>query len=176
MSFQTIVIPKKIVNDWSDPAFKSAYQKAYREANKEKLKEKKMMKTLTPREEIINEEIINEEIINEEIIQKEISTTSSKEKKTKLTENVNEYNKSYYQKNREKLLKKANENKERRNEYYICACGCEVRLNNSTHKKTDKHFKYLQIMELELMTQEDTRKQENLMNLITMYQRNNIIK
>jgi len=62
--------------------------------------------------------------------------------KIKVTENLNEYNKSYYQKNREKLLKKANENKERRNEYYTCACGCEVRLNNSTHKKTDKHLNF----------------------------------
>jgi len=144
MSFQTIVIPKKIVNDWSDPEFKSAYQKAYREANKEKRKEKKILKELTPRESKINTPT---EIIN--------TIPTSTEKKIKVTENLNEYNKSYYQKNREKLLKKANENKERRNEYYTCACGCEVRLNNSTHKKTDKHLKRLQETERELMSQED---------------------
>jgi hypothetical protein len=139
MSFQTIVIEKKKVNDWSDPEFKSAYQKAYREANKEKLKEKKLMKELAPPTPV---------------------TTPSTPKK--VTENLNEYNKSYYQKNREKLLKKANENKERRNEYYTCACGCEVRLNNSTHKKTDKHFKQLQMRELEMMGFEDVKRQEDI--------------
>jgi hypothetical protein len=133
MSFKTIVIEKKKVNDWSDPEFKSAYQKAYREANKEKLKEKKMLKELVP--------------------PTPVTTPSSP--KIKVTENLNEYNKSYYQKNREKLLKRANENKERRNEYYTCACGCEVRLNNSTHKKTDKHFKQLQMREMEMMGLED---------------------
>ena len=51
MSFKTIIIEKKKVNDWSDPEFKSAYQKAYREANKEKLKEKKMMKEMIPLEQ-----------------------------------------------------------------------------------------------------------------------------
>jgi len=135
-----------------------------------------MIKALTPRQDIIQKDLINEEIINEEIINESISITSSKEKKRKLTENVNEYNKSYYQKNRDKLLKKAHENKERRNEYYTCVCGCEVRLNNTTHKTTDKHFKQLQIMELEMMKQEDTRRQENLTKLITMYQSNDIIK
>ena len=140
MSFQTIVIPKKIVNDWSDPEFKSAYQKAYREANKEKLKEKKMMKELANPTTPID-----------------MATSIPSTPKIKLTENQNEYNKSYYQKNREKLLKKANENKERRNEYYICSCGCEVRLNNSTHKKTDKHFKHLQMREMEMMGLEDKR-------------------
>jgi hypothetical protein len=143
MSFQTIVIPKKIVNDWSDPEFKSAYQKAYREANKEKLKEKKMMKEMANPTTPIN-------------MVTSISLIPSAPK-IKVTENLNEYNKSYYQKNREKLLKKANENTERRNEYYICACGCEVRLNNSAHKKTDKHFKHLQLRELEKMSQEDKR-------------------
>ena len=134
MSFKTIIIEKKKVNDWSDPEFKSAYQKAYREANKEKLKEKKLMKELAPPTPI---------------------TIVTSIPKIKVTENLNEYNKSYYQKNREKLLKKANENKERRNEYYICVCGCEVRLNNNTHKKTEKHFKHLQLREIEMMGKED---------------------
>jgi hypothetical protein len=133
MSFKTIIIEKKKVNDWSDPEFKSAYQKAYREANKEKLKEKKMMKELVPPTPV----------------------TTPSTPKINVTDNLNEYNKSYYQKNREKLLKKANENKERRNEYYTCVCGCEVRLNNSTHKKTDKHFKQLQMREMEMMGLED---------------------
>ena len=140
MSFKTIIIEKKKVNDWSDPEFKSAYQKAYREANKEKLKEKKMMKELAPPTPIT--------------IVTSIPLIPSTPK-IKVTENLNEYNKSYYQKNREKLLKKANENKERRNEYYTCVCGCEVRLNNSTHKKTDKHFKQLQMREMEMMGLED---------------------
>jgi hypothetical protein len=140
MSFKTIIIEKKKVNDWSDPEFKSAYQKAYREANKEKLKEKKMMKELVPPTPVT--------------IVTSLSLIPSTPK-IKVTENLNEYNKSYYQKNREKLLKKANENKERRNEYYTCVCGCEVRLNNSTHKKTDKHFKQLQMREMEMMGLED---------------------
>jgi hypothetical protein len=148
MSFKTIIIEKKKINDWSDPEFKSAYQKAYREANKDKLKEKKMTKELAPPINMVTS----------------ISLIPSTPK-IKLTENLNEYNKSYYQKNREKLLKKANENKERRNEYYICACGCEVRLNNSTHKKTDKHFKQLRLRELELMGHEDNKGQEDTINV-----------
>jgi len=153
MSFQTIVIPKKKVNDWSDPAFKSAYQKAYREANKDKIKEKLLeKKETTPKEKI----------------------ATPKEKK--LTENLSEYNKSYYQKNREKLLRKANENKEIKNEYYTCMCGCDVRINNNAHKKTDKHIKHLQSRELVMMKKEDTRRQEYILNLISMNQSNNIIK
>jgi len=145
MSFKTIIIEKKKINDWSDPEFKSAYQKAYREANKEKLKEKKMMK-----------ELVNPTPINMVTSISLIPSTP----KIKLTENLNEYNKSYYQKNREKLLKKANDNKERKNEYYICACGCEVRLNNNTHKKTEKHFKHLQLTEIEMMGKEDIKIRE----------------
>jgi putative cell wall-binding protein len=148
MSFQTIIIEKKKVNDWSDPEFKSAYQKAYREANKDKIKEKLLEK---------------KELITTTPVTTPTSIPSTP--KIKLTENLNEYNKSYYQKNREKLLKKANENKERRNEYYTCACGCEVRLNNSTHKKTDKHFKRMQLRELELMGQEDNKGQEDTINV-----------
>ena len=148
MSFKTIIIEKKKVNDWSDPEFKSAYQKAYREANKEKLKEKKLMKELAPPINMVTSIPL-------------IPSTP----KIKLTENLNEYNKSYYQKNREKLLKKANENKERRNEYYTCACGCEVRLNNSTHKKTDKHFKQLQMREMEMMGLEDVKRQEDVKDI-----------
>ena len=52
--------------------------------------------------------------------------------------NATQYNKEYYQTNKQKILDKYNK-------IFVCECGCQLRYNElSRHKKTQKHIKLIE--------------------------------
>jgi hypothetical protein len=116
---------------WSDKEYVRNYQKEYRQRLKERIqliKENKLEPTKKSEDPNYYENYKKKPKV---------------EKIENLTEDLTEYNKSYYQKNREKLLSRSNEYNKKNSEYYQCECGCMVQKKNTNHKKTEKHLRKL---------------------------------
>jgi single-stranded DNA-binding protein len=116
---------------WTDKDFVRRYQKEYRQRLKERI-------------QLIKENNLEPTKKSEDPNYYENYKKKPKvEKIENLTQDLTEYNKSYYQKNREKLLSRSNEYNKKNSEYYECECGCMVQRKNTNHKKTEKHLRKL---------------------------------
>ena len=114
---------------WSNKEYVRNYQKEYRQRLKERI-------------QLIKENNLEPTKKSEDPNYYENYKKRPKvEKIENLTEDLTEYNKSYYQKNREKLLSRSNEYNKKNSEYYECECGCMVQRKNTNHKKTEKHLR-----------------------------------